>query len=181
MPGAEAGCVPRCLACAAGLLLASLTLTRALAGQTAAAQAVTACPWINQPTASGLLGGETVSTVSEASGTQPGSCTFTQKSQGATRILRISVASAPDAHAQVEALTKACGPDAVPLRGIGNEANVCTNRQDGGPGERVVGRVRDQLFTISLTSTQKGDALLKHDMLRAKIYTASEQVSGNLF
>lgn len=161
---------------AAFLLLSLLPSAQAAVGQTSAA-----CAWINEATASGLLGGNADVVVSEASGDQPAACTFTEHGPGITRTLRISVETVADAHTKVEILKKVCGPDAAPLRAIGNEATVCMDRADGGPGERVIGRVRDQVFTITLTSTQQGDAFLTHAMLRAKINAASEQVSGNLF
>jgi hypothetical protein len=52
-----------------------------------------------------------------------------------------------------------------------------------GPGlsELVVGRVRDQLFTITLSTTLKDDLILTRMTLKEKAYTASEQVAGNLF
>jgi hypothetical protein len=68
------------------------------------------------------------------------------------------------------------------LRAIGNEALSCAaDDRKGGIGERVVGRVRDQVFTITISSTLKNDPGLNRDVLRSKIYTAAEQVSGNLF
>ena len=50
-----------------------------------------------------------------------------------------------------------------------------------GLSELVVGRVRDQLFTITLSTTLKDDLILTRMSLKEKIYTASEQVAGNLF
>ena len=47
--------------------------------------------------------------------------------------------------------------------------------------ERVVGRVRDQVFTISISTVGKGDAALSMQDLKSRISTATEQVSGNLF
>jgi hypothetical protein len=51
----------------------------------------------------------------------------------------------------------------------------------GGLGERVLGRVRDQVFLITISSTQKRDSVLSRSALKARISTAAEQVSGNLF
>jgi len=45
----------------------------------------------------------------------------------------------------------------------------------------VVGRVRDQIFTITISTTLKNDPILTRDALKARIYTAAEQVAGNLF
>ncbi|MGA3344672.1 MAG: hypothetical protein ABSC76_07310 [Terracidiphilus sp.] len=41
-------------------------------------------------------------------------------------------------------------------------------------GERVVGRVRDQIFTITIDATLKGDPILTCDELKSRIYTADE-------
>ena len=139
------------------------------------------CPWMNQATASGLLGGDAGVSASEASGDRPATCTFTHKLPGLIRVLRITVETRIDAHDRFLAAAKSCGADATPLRAVGNEAVVCADHSAGGPGERVFGRVRDQVFTITLTSSQRGDATFKHDLLRAKIATAAEQISGNLF
>jgi hypothetical protein len=47
--------------------------------------------------------------------------------------------------------------------------------------EKVVGRVRDQVFTITVSSTVKRDSTQSREVLKARIYTAAEQVAGNLF
>jgi hypothetical protein len=68
------------------------------------------------------------------------------------------------------------------LRAIGNEALICAADEDKKRmGERVVGRVRDQVFTITISTSLKNDPVLTSDELRSRIYTAAEQVSGNLF
>ena len=80
------------------------------------------------------------------------------------------------------AIAQGCGADVAPLKAIGNEALVCAaDDRKAGIGERVVGRVRDQVFTITIASTLKNDPLMTRDVLKVKIYTAAEQVSGNLF
>ncbi len=140
------------------------------------------CAWMNEATASGLLGSDAVGTFTEAAAGQPAVCTFANQSNGATRTLRVTVEVAADPHARLAAVAQVCGSDAVPLKAIGNEAVVCTaDDRKSGLGERVVGRVRDQVFTITISTTLKGDSILTRDALKAKIYTAAEQVSGNLF
>jgi hypothetical protein len=79
-------------------------------------------------------------------------------------------------------MAQSCGSDAAPLKAIGNSATVCSaDERKGRLGERVVGRVRDQVFTITLQTTLKGDSTMTRDALRSNIFTAAEQVSGNLF
>jgi hypothetical protein len=68
------------------------------------------------------------------------------------------------------------------LQAIGNEASMCLlDNRTSGLVELVVGRVRDQLFTITMSTTLKDDLILTKMSLKEKAYTASEQVAGNLF
>jgi hypothetical protein len=139
------------------------------------------CAWLNEATASGLLGGDAVGDLSAPAG-QPTVCTFTQMTDGVKRTLRISVEVTPEAHARVSALAQGCGADASPLKAIGNEAIACVaDDRKGVMGERMVGRVRDQVFTIAISSTLKNDPILTREALKTRIYTAAEQVAGNLF
>jgi hypothetical protein len=162
------------------ILLTSLLLT--LVFLPALCQAKNNCPWINEATASGLLGGDAVGEFTEASAGQPAVCTFTEKDTTETRTLRVTVLVTPDFDASYRSAGQACGADAAPLQAIGNQATVCAaDDRKGALGERVVGRVRDQVFTITLSASLKGDPLLTREALKVRIYTAAEQVSGNLF
>lgn len=156
----------------AALLLAAPALCRAANN----------CPWMNEGTASGLLESDAVGAFMPAAGAQPAVCVFTSDAQGTRRALRISVEVAPDAHARFVAAAQDCGRDGAPLKAIGNEAVACVpgDRKDE-TGERAVGRVRDQVFVIDIESDHKNDRGLTRDALRSKIYTAAEQVAGNLF
>jgi hypothetical protein len=152
-----------------------------LVGAPAGAHAANNCAWLNEATAGGLLGGDAVGEVSATAG-QPTVCTFTQMTAGVKRTLRITVEIAGNAHARMGEIAQGCGADAVPLTAIGNEALVCAaDDRKAGMGERVVGRVRDQVFTITIGTSLKNDPLLTRDVLKSKIYTAAEQVAGNLF
>ncbi len=153
-----------------------------LLGAPTSARAANNCPWLNEATASGLLGGDAVGTYTDASGTQPAICTFTQQAPGITRTLRLTVEIAPDPPARLAAAERACGADTAPLNAIGNEAVFCAmDDRKGKLGERAVGRVRDQVFIITLNSSAKDDTILTRDVLKMRIYTAAEQISGNLF
>jgi len=151
-------------------------------GIPAGAMAANNCAWINETTASSLLGGDAVGQVSAADAGQTTVCTFTQTGTDVVRTLRVTVEIAADPHARVGALAQSCGADSAPLKAIGNEALTCSaDDRKGGPSERLVGRVRDQVFTITIASTLKKDSALTRDSLHAKIYLAAEQVAGNLF
>jgi hypothetical protein len=140
------------------------------------------CPWINEATAGGLLGGEAVGEFTDATPGHPAVCAFTQTGANFTRMLRITVEVVTDTHARLEVATQACGKDAAPIQAIGNEALLCSlDTHNAGLSEMVVGRVRDQLFTITLSTTAKDDLILTRMSLKERAYTASEQVAGNLF
>jgi hypothetical protein len=77
---------------------------------------------------------------------------------------------------------KGCVQAAEVLPAIGNEAYRCTTEHGGeAVAEQVVGRVRDQVFTIVIRTVGKGATVLNMDDLKSRISTATEQVSGNLF
>jgi hypothetical protein len=147
-----------------------------------AARAANNCPWINEATASGLLGGDAVGAFTPASTGQPAVCTFTQQLSDVTRTLRITMEVVPNPQEELKSITANCGTDPAPIQAIGNEATVCTvDGRKGATGERIVGRVRDQVFTITISTTQKMDSILTRDVLKMNIATAAEQVAGNLF
>lgn len=161
--------------------LALTLLGAGLIGGPVCAHAANNCAWINETTAGGLLGGDAVGELSEVAG-QPTVCTFTQMTAGVKRVLRVTVEIAADPHARMSEIAQGCGADAAPLTAIGNEALVCAaDDRKAGLGERVVGRVRDQVFTITIASSLKNDPQLTRDVLKSRIYTAAEQVAGNLF
>ncbi len=140
------------------------------------------CPWMNEATASGLLGASAVGTYTEASAAHPAECSFVQNGDGGSRVLTITVEVTPDAHDRVGQMMHGCEGGSSPLGAIGNEAALCAvsdrkNRRSG----RVIGRVRDQVFSITMTSTLKMDAVLSPQSIPSRISLAAEQVSGNLF
>jgi hypothetical protein len=160
---------------AAPLLLCLLALS-------VPSRAANDCPWLNEATAGGLLGGDAVGAITKATAGQTAVCLFTSDVRGTRRTLRITVDIVADAHARVAAAAKSCGADATPLRAIGNEAFACpADDRKGVAGERAMGRVRNQFFTIAIATSLKADPVLTRDVLIARIHTAAEQVAGNLF
>jgi len=140
------------------------------------------CPWINEATASGLLGGNAEGAFIETTPRQPADCTFTQQDSGVMRTLRITVEQSGDPRRQLSAVSSLCGPNSTPVRAIGNEAMMCSlEGRNSLHGTFLAGRVRDRVFTITLSTTLKNDPLFTQDSLQAKIHIAAEQVSGNLF
>jgi hypothetical protein len=131
---------------------------------------------------SGLLGGNAVGQVTSADADRTTVCEFTEQSTGFMRTLRVTIEVSEDAHIRLVALARSCGIDTALLKAIGNEALMCSaNDPRFGHVERVVGRVRNQLFTIFISTALNSDPILTRDALRTRIYTAAEQVAGNLF
>jgi hypothetical protein len=147
------------------------------------ARAANSCPWMTEATASSLLGGDAVGAYTAAASAAPAVCTFTRSSSDATRTIRISVeivSTSP--HEHLATMEQTCGAQAATLQAIGNEAVFCsTQTPEAAASELALGRVRDQVFTITLATSLKGDRELTADVLKAHLYTAAEQVSGNLF
>jgi hypothetical protein len=123
---------------------------------------------MNAATAGGLLGGEASATFAPAGNDQSsGVCSFARV--GDPKInLRIEVTVMKSVKAEFRSFLDKCRSDVKPLKAIGNEAVVCA----WDVGERVVGRVRDQAFVITLTAP---------DVNVEKMREAAETVSGNLF
>ncbi len=129
------------------------------------------CTWMNQATASGLLGGAATMT------RQPGACLFTRRSGNVTRELRVSTQTVAAAEATPDTATALCGAKAEPLIGVGNAAAVCATST----GEQAVGDVRGRWFRITVTTSQRHDAELDADHRRLAAEMAAQQVAGNLF
>jgi hypothetical protein len=148
----------------------------------ARAHAANNCPWINEATASGIIGAEAVGSYTDPTPSQPAVCNFVQSGPSVTRTLRITVLQTPHFQDLLQAENKTCTGTATPMVAIGNEAIACSaDDRRKLFAERVVGRVRDQVFTITLGTTQKDDSILNRFELKTRIATAAEQVSGNLF
>jgi hypothetical protein len=152
-----------------------------LVGNPLPAWASNDCPWLNEATASGFLGGDAVGAFKDASPGEPANCTFTQRGEQVTRTLTITVEIVPNPYDRFSSIAQSCGAASEPLHAIGNEALFCAMDNRHGAGEQAVGRVRDQVFSITIHTTAKDDPILTRDALKTRIYSASEQVAGNLF
>ena len=164
-----------------------LNFTRAIAllavglGFSTAARAANNCPWLNEATASGILGGDATGLYEPGEGARPATCTFTQMEGGARRQLVITLEIVTNPHDRVVELTHRCGPPSEQVASVGNEALRCAAADGKARGERVIGRVRDQVFTIAITTTAERDSVLVPHELAMRSLTAAEEVSGNLF
>jgi hypothetical protein len=75
-----------------------------------------------------------------------------------------------------------CPPKSAPLRAIGNEAVMCSLQGKGDQyAEIVVGRVRDQAFVVSVSSSVQNDPSMTRETRRERANLVAEQVAGILF
>jgi len=133
------------------------------------------CPWLNQATASGALGGEVTSATIELSKTgDTGHCDFASTEGSISRHLFIEVDKFDPS-----SYKKQCPAQAGSLKAIGNEAVACVfEGKSGEIAEQVAGRVRDQMFLVRFSTTDRTAAAAP---LREKARKIAEQVAGFLF
>jgi len=135
-------------------------------------QAAESCPWLNAATAGGFLGRTvTVTVTHENANRDDATCVFTTPNSE----LRIAVETMDPPHSEYMKQAEQCGADTTPLKAIGNAAVVCS---PNARAARVVGRVRNRIFNILITTT---DSSTPSDLLREKARAAAEQVAGILF
>jgi hypothetical protein len=116
-----------------------------------------------------------------AKGSKP-ACDFTYHDAIASRELKITVEEVKDAQQAMAAYRARCGSSVTPLRAIGNEAVTCAVDSKGKTyGQQVIGVVRDQIFTVTLTTSAKKDRAMSREALKEKSRDISEQVAGALF
>lgn len=141
----------------------------------------TKCPWINEATARGILGGA-VTLTAKVSDHGAGVCEYSRQQGAVVLQLRVTVDIMTDIPKQFPTYLAQCPPKSPPLRAIGNEAVMCSIQSKGEPSsERVVGRVRDQAFVVSVSSSIQDDPSMTQEMRREKVSLVAEQVAGILF
>jgi hypothetical protein len=144
-------------------------------------QAQTKCPWMNESTASGFLGGPVTLTVN-VNDHGDGVCDFSRQQGAAVRHLHISVSNMTDVLKEFPSYLAQCPPKSAALRSIGNEAVFCTTQGDADAhAEKVVGRVRAQAFVVDVSSTVQDDPSMTQQTRREKANLAAELVAGILF
>ncbi len=92
-----------------------------------------------------------------AKGGKP-ACDFTYHDAIASRELKITVEEMKDAGQAMNAYRAQCGSSVTPVRAIGNEAVTCAVGSKGKSyGQRVIGVVRDRIFTVTLSTSARKD------------------------
>jgi hypothetical protein len=155
-----------------------------LAPRAAICQVNTGCPWLNVATASGVLRSSASSPMATLALGSRAACNFAYHDATASRELRITVVEEvkdpPEAMA-ASGRTR-CGSGAKPLQAIGNEAVTCAADTKGQTyGQQIIGRVRDQIFTVTVTTSAQNDPFLPGEALEQKLRNVAEQVAGALF
>jgi hypothetical protein len=139
------------------------------------------CSWINEATARGILGGD-VTLTAKVSDRGEGICEYSRQQGAVVHQLRVAVNIMTDIPKQFPTYLAQCPPKSNPLRAIGNEAVACSSVGKGrASAEMVVGRVRDQAFVVSLSSSLGDDPSMTQEIRRQKVNLVAEQVAGILF
>jgi hypothetical protein len=171
-------------------LLTLLTVVFLASFGTAASEAKETCPWINDPTAAGFLGGDVTSTVTFAikDRTDPNfsnvdkndaTCEFVHHQGSVVTTLHIEVESMTGPPSSFATYVARCGSQSLPVRAVGNEAVACElEGKKNTISEQIVSRVRGRAFIVRITSTA-GSA--DKELLHQKARNVAEQVAGFLF
>jgi hypothetical protein len=139
------------------------------------------CPWLNDATASGVLNGPVTLDLETAPEDQS-ICTFTNlKTAKDYSALRIMVQPLTDVTKAVVSHESLCTSPPEALKAIGNEAVSCSADVGYSRGEQVIGRVRDRLFIVTVSSTMAQDPSMKRQLLKEKARMIAEQIAGALF
>jgi hypothetical protein len=138
------------------------------------------CPWLNEATAAGFLKAEVTSTVTHPNKEKDDAdCEFIHRDGSIVTGLQIEVETVSDPNPLFTSYVARCGANPEPVKTIGNEAVVCS--LDGKKGkfvETVVGRVRNRVFVVRISSSGDESARATARERGRKI---AEQVAGILF
>jgi hypothetical protein len=139
------------------------------------------CAWLNDATAAGVLNGS-VSLDLETAPDDQNICTFTNmRTAKDYSAIRIMVQPLKDTSNAVTLHESQCTSRAVALKAIGNEAVSCSADVGYSRGEQVIGRVRDRLFIVTVSSTMAKDPQMTRQLLKDKAHMVAEQLAGALF
>jgi hypothetical protein len=138
------------------------------------------CPWFDEATARGILGGAVTAKVNIKDASYR-SCEFSRQDGEVRRQLSVLVIVMTDIPKQFSTYVTQCESKATPLRTIGDEAIVCSIQTHTNLyAEKVVGRVRDQAFIVNVASSVQDDPSMTQETRRKKAQLAAEQVAAVL-
>ena len=144
------------------------------------AHAQVRCPWLNVATASGVLEGPALLQVEQPKATET-QCVFRYQNGKVIETLEIDVRRQQDISRGLVPEESSCNAPGTPLRAIGNEAVLCADDRRSSRGDQVIGRVRDSIFRVSVSTTAKNDPAVKREVLEQRAKDTAEQVAGALF
>lgn len=140
------------------------------------------CPWMNAATAAGFLGGPVTSAVLPAGkDSQDATCDFVSQHAKGQSTLKIVVATMGHPRQQFESYARQCGTNAVPLKAIGNEAIECAAETKKGSSVRVIGRVRNRAFVVTVNNLLSDGVAASQSEQMEKTRHVAEQVSEALY
>lgn len=135
------------------------------------------CSWIDAAAARGILGGDVTEKV-DISDTSFEVCEFSTQKEQVRHRLSVVVVVMTDTPKQFSTYVRQCGPDAKPLRTIGDQAVMCSMQTHVNLyGGRVIGRVRDRAFHVTVASSIQDDPFLTPETRRESALLAAEQVA----
>jgi hypothetical protein len=161
--------------------LSILTFPVLLLWFSALCKAQSVCPWLNEATASGLVGKPMSAPVISGSASNV-TCTFDGQKGGNVAKLSISVIQMNDPATEYARFQQKCRLPGAALPAIGNEAILC--RADVSPqthAERVVGRVRDRAFIVTVSNNARFKPPFSRGTIEGQAKAVAEQVAGILF
>jgi hypothetical protein len=139
------------------------------------------CAWLNDATAAGVLNGNVNLDLETAPDDQT-ICTFTNlRTAKDYSTIRIMVQPLKDTSNAVAPHESQCSSLAVAVKAIGNEAVSCSADVGYSRGEQIIGRVRDRLFMVTVSSTMAKDPQMTRQLLKDKAHMVAEQLAGALF
>lgn len=138
------------------------------------------CPWLNVATASGTLNGPATLAMQQPSADET-VCVFRYENQKTVYSLQIEVWSHQDISKGLKTQESDCTAPEVPVRAIGNEAMLCAEDRKSASGDAIIGRVRDSIFRVSVSTTAHNDPAMPRDILEQKARDTAEAVAGSLF
>lgn len=145
-----------------------------------AAETQQSCSWLNAATAEGFLGGPvTITVTGDSKPFGDATCEFVRQQDKQVSKLRIEVDTVAQPHDAFATYAGHCGHQSAPMTAIGNEAVICSRKEKHHVvAERVVGRVRDRIFLLDVSSNVPH---ADQANLQKTAEQISQQVAGILF
>jgi hypothetical protein len=136
------------------------------------------CTWINRATATDSPDVE-IRDAQTAVADGGSRCIFSYSEGGSAYNVQITVRII-DSDQESMRPEAPCTSAKTPLTGIGNEAVLCSADVRHNRGEQVIGRVRDKMFLVVVSSREGRDSPVTRKALSDRATLIAEQVAGNL-